>query len=201
MKKKVFLTAAIFALMAAGLYAQSESDFEITIYTNKSGQRASITGYNGSEMDVKIPSKINNISVTSIGPSAFTQKNITSVTILRNIHTIGRGAFLRCTSLASIDIPNDVVISNLAFSECTKLTGIIIKKDVGMHNDAFGKCTNLLSVTFTHPIPIENFSHYAFRFLGDIRDKFYETDNENGTPGTYTRPNSESLTWTLQKKP
>jgi hypothetical protein len=200
MKKKVFLIAAIFTLMSVGVYvyAQSESDFEITIYTNKSGQRASIIGYTGSETDIKIPSKINNISVTSIGPSAFTQKNITSVIILNNIHTIGRGSFLRCANLSSVTIPNGVVISNLAFSECTKLTSIILKKDIGMHNDAFGKCTNLLSVTFTNQIPIENFSQHAFRFLGDIRDKFYEKDPENGTPGTYTRPNSESLTWTLQ---
>jgi len=29
-----------------------------------------------------------------------------------------------------------------------------------------------------------------------LRAKFYATDPANGTPGTYTRPNTSSLTWT-----
>jgi len=31
-----------------------------------------------------------------------------------------------------------------------------------------------------------------------LRDKFYETNSADGTPGTYTRPDSSSTTWTLQ---
>jgi hypothetical protein len=31
-----------------------------------------------------------------------------------------------------------------------------------------------------------------------LRNKFYATDKAKGTPGTYTRPNGSSDTWTKQ---
>jgi hypothetical protein len=35
-------------------------------------------------------------------------------------------------------------------------------------------------------------------FPGGLRNKFYETDAANGTPGTYTRQSGESETWTKE---
>jgi len=35
-------------------------------------------------------------------------------------------------------------------------------------------------------------------FGGDLRSKFYASNSTNGTPGTYTRPNKSSKTWTKQ---
>jgi len=31
-----------------------------------------------------------------------------------------------------------------------------------------------------------------------LHDKFYATNSTYGTPGTYTRPNTSSTTWTKQ---
>jgi hypothetical protein len=42
-------------------------------------------------------------------------------------------------------------------------------------------------------------SGFDYAFDGDLRDKFYATDSDYGTPGTYTRPNGSSSTWTLQQ--
>jgi hypothetical protein len=58
---------------------------------------------------------------------------------------------------------------------------------------AFYGCTSLTSVTFNGGIPASGFSSF-YPFNGDLRTKFYETDADNGTPGTYTRA-SGSDTW------
>jgi hypothetical protein len=50
---------------------------------------------------------------------------------------------------------------------------------------AFYCCASLSSVTFQRAIPSSGFSEDAFP--GDLRDKFYATDEANGTPGTYTK--------------
>jgi len=63
---------------------------------------------------------------------------------------------------------------------------------------AFIDCPSLTSVTFKGTITSGKIDNEAFRFLGDLRTKFYATDSTNGTPGTYTTtaPVSESSVWT-----
>jgi len=159
---------------AAAAPAQSgdpESDFQVT----KSGNAITITRYVGTKTTVNIPSSIQNTPVTTIGTNAFIDKtNITSITIPNSVTSIGNGAFAR-TGLTSVTIPNSV-------------------KTLG--TNAFMLCTGLTSVTFNGAIPSANFNSAAFGGIGDLRDKFYATDKNNGTTGTYTRPNGTSTTWT-----
>jgi hypothetical protein len=101
MKRTVFLVVALFVLMAVGLYAQTEADFEV----NKSsdGKSVTITKYNGKATAVNIPAKIQNLPV------------------------IGVGGFMGNTSITSVTIPNGVTrIENKAFGVCEKLTSVII---------------------------------------------------------------------------
>jgi uncharacterized protein YjdB len=120
-------------------------------------------------------------SVTSIGNSAFYQCSFTSVTFEANskVTSIGDNAFQSCTSLTSINIPDSV-------------TSIGIR--------AFQNCTSLTSVTFQGTIPSSRFSSTS-SFPGDLRAKFYATDPDNGTLGTYitTAPTSTISIWTLQQ--
>lgn len=71
-------------------------------------------------------------SVTSIGESAFINcTNLTSITIPNNVTSIGNQAFLGCSYLTSITIPNSVTsIGGSAFYKCTSLTSIIIPNNV-----------------------------------------------------------------------
>jgi hypothetical protein len=50
-------------------------------------------------------------------------------------------------------------------------------------------------VTFQGTIPSNEFSKSVFS--GDLRDKFYAADPDNGTPGTYKRAAVDE-TWALQ---
>jgi len=61
---------------------------------------------------------------------------------------------------------------------------------------AFSNCTNLTNVMFQGTIASDKFNTFV-PFPGDLRNKFYATDKDKGTPGTYTRA-SGSNTWTKQ---
>jgi uncharacterized repeat protein (TIGR02543 family) len=147
-------------------------------------------------------------SVESIGTWAFGYNDkLTSVTIPNNVTEIGGSAFQSCFGLISVTIGNRVTsIEGFAFSGCTALTSVIIPNSVqSIGLSAFQSCTSLATVTFEGTIPSSGFyddepsSIYKYPvFPGDLREKFYEIDNTNGTFGTYTRPNSSSIEWTKQ---
>jgi hypothetical protein len=124
MKRKVFFVLALFALMAVGLYAQTEADF--TVKKSSDGKSISITMYKGTAKDVKIPEKIQNLPVTSIGNAAFRfNDNITSVTIPNGVTSIGNGAFQGCDNLNSVTIPNSVTsIGTMAFEVGSRFTSV-----------------------------------------------------------------------------
>jgi hypothetical protein len=166
MKRKVFLAVALVALMAVGAFAQTESDFEVT----KKGNAITITVYNGSATVVTIPSRIQNLPVTTIGDSSFmSMPHITSVTIPSGVTSIGRFAFRNSPKLASVTIPNSVT---------------------SIGDSAFQSCTGLASVTFQGTIPASGIHANAFAGIGDLRDKFL-----SGGAGTYTK---SGTTWTKQ---
>jgi hypothetical protein len=165
-------------------------------------------------------------SVTSIGENAFNGcTSLASVNIPNGVTSIEYSAFNRCISLTSINIPNSVTIIGIAaFQSCAKLTSITIPSSVtSIADSAFNRCTgltsvtipgsvksignwsfgnnpNLVSVTFQGTIPADDF-YKVGSFFGDLRDKFYATDSDDGTPGTYTTtaPVSASSVWALQK--
>jgi hypothetical protein len=76
-----------------------------------------ITGYTGSGGDVTIPSMTNCLPVTGIGDSAFVFcTGLTNVTIPNSVTNIGIEAFFGCTNLTSVMIPYSVTgIGYLAF--------------------------------------------------------------------------------------
>jgi hypothetical protein len=78
-------------------------DFWYTI----SGGKAAITGYEGSGTDVQIPGTTNGQPVTSIGKSAFYNKQLTSVTIPNSVTAIGYQAFYG-NPLTSVTIGADI---------------------------------------------------------------------------------------------
>jgi hypothetical protein len=91
--------------------------------------------------------------------------------IPNSVYSIREYAFLNCTSLGSVTIPNDASIGDYAFFNCT----------------------SLISVKFERSIYSGSFSNIN-PFPGDLRAKFYATDPNWGTPGKYIRSNG-TTTW------
>jgi hypothetical protein len=144
-----------------------------------------------------------NANFTTIGMSAFNGcANLTGVTIPNSVTTIGAYAFYGCSKLKNITIPDSVTtIADYSFQYCTSLASVTIGNGVTSIADrAFYNCTSLVSVTFENTITSSGFSTSAFYPIGDLRAKFYATDADNGTPGTYTTPPpvSSSSVWTKE---
>lgn len=141
-----------------------------------SGNEYTVTGYAGTDSEVIIPKKYNNLPVTAIGSDAFNNcQNLESIIIpcgvtkidwyafkdctrLKSVAfeanskltSIGYSAFNSCTSLESITIPNGVTsIGYTAFYDCESLESITIPDSVtSIGNLAFSGCTSLVSVIF-----------------------------------------------------
>jgi preprotein translocase subunit YajC len=173
----------------------NESDFQVT----KTGNAITITKYTGSATVVTIPATIQNTPVTIIGDAAFYgNAKITSVIIPNGVTTIGDRAFGAFTSLTSVTIPNSVTsIGISAFEGCARLTSVTIPASVkSIGQGAFASCDALVSVTFLGTIPSSGFASGSVTnpfYPTDLRSKFYATDRNNGTPGTYTK---SGTTWT-----
>ncbi len=125
-------------LMPALAYAH---DFEVDgIYYNINGNEAEVTHgkdiYSRYHGAVTIPASVTyngtTYPVTSIGQQAFLRcSRLTSVDIPNSVTSIGAYAFMECTELTSIDIPNSVTsIGYEAFMNCTGLTSIDIPNSV-----------------------------------------------------------------------
>ena len=117
------------------------------------------------ETDIVIPSTYSGYKVTGITDNAFMNCTLlTSITIPDSVTSIGNSAFNGCSNLASIVIPNSVTsIGNSAFNYCVNLTSIVIPSSVTSIGDyAFFNCSSLTSVTFGENSKLTSIGNYAF---------------------------------------
>ena len=148
-------------------------------YSALSDGTVQITGYNGTEKSLVIPSTINGKTVSKIAHSAFIMSNtlesvtfpdtvteigetsflycpqLTAVNFGKNLKKIGKNAFKQCKSLTSVTIPASVTqISEYAFSECVSLKTVTIRSGASatVDNYAFQDCSALTTVNFGNTI-------------------------------------------------
>ncbi|MEE7583017.1 MAG: leucine-rich repeat protein [Oscillospiraceae bacterium] len=101
-------------------------------------QSKTINDYTGSVTEVKIPSKINDVDVRVVGYGAFMNcTELTSVEIPDSVISISINAFRNCTSLENIKIPESVVFIGSSAFEGTKylenfkdIDGFVIINDI-----------------------------------------------------------------------
>lgn len=108
--------------------------------------------------------------ITAVGPYAFAQTKITSVTIPSNVDFYPQAnrlanTFNKCTSLTSVTFVDAVTkISGAMFSGCTGLNSVSIDKENSQISEigayAFSRCSALTSFTF--PTGLKTIGGYAF---------------------------------------
>ena len=112
-------------------------------YTIANGA-VTITKYSGIGGAVSIPSIIDGLPVTSLGDSAFINcTDLTAVTIPNSVISIEYQAFAGCAGLAAVTIPSSVTsIGYATFHGCTGLTSITVAADT------YGNYSSLNGVLF-----------------------------------------------------
>ena len=108
-----------------------------------------IVGCESNSIVSSIPSMRNGYAITAIGDGAFIGcTSITSLEIPDTVRSIGMNAFAGCTSLKKVVIPDTVTeISSCAFMRCTSLTEIELPDTLTtIGNYAFAQCTSLESM-------------------------------------------------------
>ena len=138
---------------------------------------AVVTGYIGTESDVKIAAFYKDLPVIRIENKAFYDcTSLTSVTIPDSVKSIGEDAFYDCTSLTSVNITDIAAWCNISFGDFfvnplyyaknlylnnNLVTALTIPDSVtSIGNYAFYDCTSLTSVTI--PDSVTSIGNYAF---------------------------------------
>jgi len=131
------------------------------IYTVDNGE-VTVRQYLGFQKSVTIPEEIDGYPVRYVGPLAFQNKWVISVTVPEGVLEIQARAFENCPKLKSVDMPDSLVlIGSGAFENCMALESIEIPKNVqaiDMH--AFYRCTALTEIDL--PDSVEHVGSWAF---------------------------------------
>jgi hypothetical protein len=133
--KKAVLFVLVFAFVGFAVFGQSVSDFE---YTTENG-RITITKYNGSVKDVRIPESINGLPVVAIGREAFFNNQLTNIVIPNSIVSIGSGAF-HSNQLTSITLPNSITYIGYGAFRYNQLFCITLPDNINIQPDSFYPC-------------------------------------------------------------
>lgn len=95
------------------------------------GDRVTITGYRGSDVNITIPATIDGHAVVAIGDKAFLGNTaVQSIVIPEGVEQIGWFAFSGCISLGAISVPASVKsICYGAFENCPSALTVFCVKD------------------------------------------------------------------------
>jgi hypothetical protein len=119
-----------------------------------SSRSATVTGCVGTcPTTLAIPATLGGYSVKTIAPSAFRDKQLTSVTIPNSVTSIDKYAF-RDNQLSSVTIPNSVTIIDYGVFSFNQLTSVTIPNSVTIIGNHAFRDNQLSSVTIPNSVTI-----------------------------------------------
>jgi hypothetical protein len=178
-------------------------------YENNNGNIV-ITGYRGTENAVLIPAEINGNPVKIIGNRAFIEKNFTSVVIPDSVTIIEEMAFfgvwdrareLPLGTISSVTIGKGVTTIGDRVFENNFLSGIIIPDSVtSIGYSAFADNPVTIVSIGANVLLGSTDNDSSNGVLGASTGFNTAYDNNNRREGIYTRPNTNSTTWTRSSR-
>ena len=135
---KVSINTSIENLLILGYYTEDSS-----------GNLVAKTRYNAATYDPSTKAslkKYQNKYATEIGSSAFMRCSALKTIDLPNATTIGSSAFSNCYVLESVDLPNATTIGSSAFSNCYVLESVDLPNATTIGSSAFMSCSALKTI-------------------------------------------------------
>ncbi len=159
-------------VQAADAGSDLETDVNDLSWNKRSDGTLEITGYQGTDETVVIPSEINGRAVTMIDSLAFFGcDTLKHVIIQEGVVYIGRQSFQSCGNLISVSLPDTVrTIGAYAFLDCAKLETINLPEELtSLGENAFEGCRNLKAISLPNGIKsIESYTFLGCSSLSDI---------------------------------
>ena len=155
-RTKVLSIAATLLLMAQGAWAQDATLIDGVYYVlNNEEKTAEVIKPKGFRYqgDIVVPDTVKQdgtgYAVTSLGEGAFMQSKLTSLQLPKQtLRVIGDFAFLECSGLTEIDVPETVTTIGKSALEAYDLKRISIPASVTeMGENAVGACPELETIT------------------------------------------------------
>jgi len=149
MKTAAGLLLFLMSIVICIPFAAGETAAETTepyTYTIAGNTTATITGYTGSDMYLRIPDMLDGHPVSGIGDRAFRNNvDLVGVTVPEGVSSIGEQAFYGCASLADVILPSTLQrIGRLAFAYCGRLSSLWLPQKTDTIGDsAFEGCAGL----------------------------------------------------------
>jgi len=151
-KQKSWFVAKVAAAVLLVLLPKFELHAQLIFFTNNDA--ITISGYDGTNSEVVIPSMTNGLPVTTIGTNAFIGSAITKISLADSITSIEYQAFWGCFGLTNIVMPDSVTrIGNLAFYDCINLSDVTLGnnvKDIGF--GAFDECYRIKGIVLPNSL-------------------------------------------------
>jgi hypothetical protein len=176
------------AAAAPGAYPSANPAGDFT-YT-ETALAVTVTGYNKTGGSVVIPQRINNKLVTAIGDGAFSQKQLTGVTIPGSVRIIGGSAFRNNRLMGSLTIPDGVIsIEQYAFAD-NQLTSVTLPNTLTTVESRAFTDNQMMSITIGAGVRV-----VGDELTGDdIFKRLYLDSNRQA--GTCHRPTATGTVWT-----
>ncbi len=168
--EKILLTLCAL-LLSFSVFAMDGEVFDINgltyIVLSEENHEVEVEGSKDLSGDLIIPSEVtigsSSYTVTSIAYGAFIKcSKLTSLTIPNSVTSIGQRAFQECSALISLTIPNSLTyIGQRAFQECSALLSVTLPSSLRtIPAYAFYLCRSLASLSI--PPTVETIEEAAF---------------------------------------
>ena len=142
-----------------------EADWVYSVYVTKDKQRyASVTRYDGDEIDIEIPAELGGVEVKEISHEAFyNNKYLTSAVLPDGVEKIGKYAFGGCIGLSRVTFPASLsAVGEGAFYGCHSLTEAVLPEGtLKIGGFAFCGCVHLQNAVF--PASLKSIGDSAFQ--------------------------------------
>lgn len=145
---------------ASGDTQFTEEGLGYTVIQDQNGDSyVEITGYTGTEPELVIPSRIQELPVCSVAAYAFEDCTVlTDVTLPDSVTEIGDYAFLDCTNLVRAVLPEGITSLDYTFVGCSSLSDVVIPESVTRIGKlAFSLCSSLADITIPDAVTVIDF--------------------------------------------